>query len=295
MPDDNSQANAVQTEEQAAIEEMQRAFKTTPLEGDKEETNSTPDEAQEQEQQAQEQEQQEQQPDHADQPQEADEQPPESGDDEPDSPEVHKLQSWLGRKQAKWADEQEARLKAILDGYFKPVEQTNTQPDSFTLELPDIGEDLEEPVTTKAEVLELLEKTNKAKERKQTEYWATYGKNLGQLAAADKLDPDTIDKVAAELDQGLGNPIVHNDPVINARLNYQQALINVLKSSPAKPVGKAVPVKGEAPSSATGVITPQKTEAEPQPVVNLDAESKRLAEAFGLSDEFIKKAVKKKK
>lgn len=217
-------------------------------------------------------------------------QPEEPAEDEtpPAGSDLHKLQSWMGRKQAKWAEEQETRLKGLLDSYFvKP-----TPPAEEKVEIPDIGEDLDAIVTTKREVLETISQMTAAEKKKSDAYWGGYSNTLGELARNDKLNPDEIKAVAIELDQNLKNPISHSDPKISARLNYQTALLNVIRRKPA-PAEKKLPGANQKPISATGVITSQKTDVKPEVPVNLDSESKRLAKVFGLTDDKIKTILKK--
>ena len=183
----------------------------------------------------------------------------------------------------------ESRIIGTIQDLLKPKEEVKKYD---PVEIPDIDEDLDE-IPTKKDVLQLVRKMTEADKNKESQYWGRYSENLTTLAKGDKLNPEIIKAVAEELGQNMKNPVVHSDPAICAKLNYQAALINVLRKTPAKPE-KKVPGSGEKTTVATGTITTQKTDRKPEPETNLDAESKRLARAFGLTDDKVKTILKKK-
>lgn len=218
------------------------------------------------------------------------------GDAEPAEGSVeHKIQSWLGRKQAKWAEDIEGRIKGVLDGYFANIPQTQQpQQPQFTppVEIPDLGENLDDIVTTKREVLELAEKREQAKIHREQQYWGSYSQALTKLGNDYRLNPDQIQemaKVIASSDQR-----THGDPTVAAQLNFQRAYIGMLQQQ-TKPAAPKVPVNGQPPSSATGIATSQKTDTGAPETIVLDAEAERIKKAFGLSDDTVKRTLKPKK
>jgi len=203
----------------------------------------------------------------------------------------HDLQSWLGRKQGESNRAFVERLERIEQAIMK-LNPGAREPET-PINIPDIGIDLDEPIMTKREVIELSERTQQAKQKAQESYWQNYSSQLGKLAVEDKLDPDMVSKLSDELDKVLQNPISSTDPVVAAQLNYSKAMVNVLRKS-IKPADPKLPIKNEKPNNAPGVIVSQKNDIKASQVIQLDADARKLQQAFNLSDDRVEAILKTK-
>jgi hypothetical protein len=198
----------------------------------------------------------------------------------------HEIQSWLGRKLSdrdKSYDDKLAEIKEMLSG----IVSKKDEPIQPSIEMPDIGEDLDEPIMTKREVLELQERAELAKQKAGNRYWDNFRTELQKLAIADELDPDISDKVGIEIDAILQKASPTKDPLILAQTSYNRALANVYKKA-TKPQESKLPIKGEKPNSATGVLVSNKLDTKEAQPLQLDAEARRIQAALELSDDTVR-------
>jgi hypothetical protein len=216
-----------------------------------------------------------------------------------------KMRSWTGRKMAEQTKNLEEMVRRVmaetLSSFLPPPEKESggEQPPAAKVDVDFNPDDL---VTTKGEVMEILEKAfaptlarvRQGESEQAKQFSNNYVTTLAGLYNSDKLDPDMRKEVAKELDEGIKNPVVHNDPKVCAQLNYRAALTNVLRKKLSTPATEPViPVKGK-PANGAGMTAGSKTDIVAPITLALDAEAKRLQKAFGLSDDWVQKRLAKK-
>lgn len=209
-----------------------------------------------------------------------------------EEPVDHSERSRLGRRVARMEENLSSFMSRVDAFLAERAAQQSTGQKPAAVEIPDLGEDLDEIVTTKREVLELVSKTKQVETKREQQWTGTYAQSLTKLGVDYKLNPDQISEMAhmiASSDQR-----THQDPEVAARLNFQNAYISLLQKKTTAPAPK-IPVNGQPPISATGIATSQKTETSAPETVSLDAEAERVRKAFGISEDTVKRVVKQSK
>jgi hypothetical protein len=217
--------------------------------------------------------------------------PPEQQASEQAEPELDQAtRTWLGRKIAEQTEKKinpllekiaslEAELGKARTGEQPPVTPQEQQP-AF---------DPDEPVYTKGEVLQLVQKSKQMEQTAQQRYVRAYVDTLSTLANEDNLSPDIREEVSKQLDEVMKNPISDRNPLAAATKNYTKALRTVLLARQTTPKEPKVPVGGEAPISATGLSTGTQTESARPATITIDAKTKKMMNSFNLKDDWVQK------
>lgn len=224
------------------------------------------------------------------------------GEPAPGSEEEHSFQSWVGRKLAETKKETQEIVQQTIQqtlAQFLSQNQGSQQRVSQPIVMPNgtiipPGIDPDSIPTTAADILELVSRQKNAEIAQEKNYWTGYQSTLGTLANHYALNPDQVKEVQVEMDT-LGHGKQHPDPRISAQLNFNAAMINVMKKAMKNPGKPDIPVSGKEPISATGIATSQKTDSAKTDTFSVDAETKRILGAFNLGDDFAQRVAKENK
>ena len=212
--------------------------------------------------------------------------------------------SSLGRKLTRYEQqmgEMRETINRMNDMMTRQMEERQYQPppsSGFPGGQPE-EEDLDDQVVTTYRDVKKLQSIEQRKAlQKQMQYQGAYAQYVTQRPFRAKDTPaDMHEEIRRELleDGAARYQVVTGNPVRDAEINYNLAKTRVLEKRYSE-VTQRPNVRGDRPSSPTGMTAATRTPASPVPVEKLDEVSEKFVRAMGAKpeDEWVQTSIKRK-